>query len=170
MDHRDYVRKIEPINVPKHRRMVPDAGLADTDKHFLRGLHGSLQYAAVHTRPDLAAKVGQLQASISKPKAKDLLEANRVLYEGKRNEVCLLIAPIPTAKVTFCAFSDASFSTATNLAARQGTLTFTTDGELSRNQRSVVCPVAWSSKKIPRVVTSTLSAEAVALSATLDVS
>ena len=138
------------------------------ERHFLRGLCCSLQYAAVRTRPDLAAKVGQLQASVPRAKVKDLLETNRVLYEGKRHEVCLMIVPIPTSNVTFCAFSDASFSSATNLASRQGTLIFTTDGMLSRNEMSVVSPMAWSSRKIPRVVTSTLSAEAIALSATLD--
>ena len=168
MDQRDYVRKIEPINVPKNRRASPDADLSDMEKYFLRGLCGSLQYAAVHTRPDLAAKVGQLQATIPRAKVKDLLEANRVLYEGKRHEVCLMIVPIHVSDVTFCAFSDASFSSATNLASRQGTLIFSTDGMLSKNEMSVVCPMAWSSRKIPRVVTSTLSAEAIALSTTLD--
>lgn len=33
------------------------------------------------------------------------------------------------------------------------------------NEVSFVCPVAWSSRKIPRVVRSTLSAESMALSA-----
>ena len=39
---------------------------------------------------------------------------------------------------------------------------------MAENQLSVICPIAWSSRKIPRVVRSTLSAEASALSSTLD--
>ena len=79
-----------------------------------------------------------------------------------------MVVPIRIEDLTFCAFSDASFATASNLQSRQGTLIFTTDKNLAENKRAVVCPVAWSSRKIPRVVTSTLSAEAVALSSTLD--
>ena len=103
-----------------------------------------MQFAAVHTRPDLAAKVGQLQSCIPKGKAKDLLEANRVLYEGKRHRVCLMMVPVKVHHVTFCAFSDASFATASNLHSRQGTLSFSTDKNLAGNCRAVVCPVAWS--------------------------
>ena len=69
---------------------------------------------------------------------------------------------------TFCAFSDASFETGKGRSTRQGTLIFSTDGKLEDNVKTVVCPVAWSSKKIPRVVRSTLSAEAIALGSTLD--
>ena len=56
-----------------------------------RRIRGSLQFAAVHTRPDLAAKVGILQSVVTKRKVKHLIEANRALYEGKRHKVCLMI-------------------------------------------------------------------------------
>ena len=168
LDQREYIHKIEPLNVPKNRRAEPDAPLTDAEKQCLRGLCGSLQFAAVHSRPDLSAKVGQLQASIPGGRIKDMLEGNRILYEGKQHAVCLLIVPIPVHEVTFCAFSDASFATANKLSSRQGTLIFSTSSSLGENQKAVVCPMAWSSRKIPRVVTSTLSAEAIALSHTLD--
>ena len=112
-------------------------------------------------RPDLAAKTGQLQSVVTRARVKHLIDANRVLYEGKTHPVCLLLVPIPEGQVAFCAFSDASFSTSKDLSSRQGTLIFSTDTRLAKNQRTVVCPIAWSSKKIPRVVTSTLSAESI---------
>ena len=56
-----------------------------------RRIRGSLQFAAVHTRPDLAAKVGILQSVVTKRKVKHLIEANRARYEGKRHKVCLMI-------------------------------------------------------------------------------
>ena len=43
-----------------------------------------------------------------------------------------------------------------------------TDQMLVQDQPAVICPIAWSSNKIPRVVTSTLSSEAIALSSALD--
>ena len=89
LDQREYIKKIEPLNVPKNRRAEPDAELTDSERQCLRGLCGSLQFAAVHSRPDLCAKVGQLQASIPIGKVSDLLEGNRVLYEGKQHPVCV---------------------------------------------------------------------------------
>ena len=50
----------------------------------------------------------------------------------------------------------------------QGTLIFATTPELIENRRTVVAPVAWTSKKIPRVVRSTLGAEAAALCNSID--
>ena len=168
MDQIDYLRKIEPIEVPKHRRNNPNEDLNDREVQQLRRLCGSLQFAAVHTRPDLAAKTGHLQSMVTRGKVHHLLEANRVLMEGKKNSLCLMVVPIPQHQVTFCSFSDASFSTNKDLASRQGCLIFSTDLKLAQNERTVICPMAWSSKRIPRVVTSTLSAEAISLSSALD--
>jgi len=75
----------------------------------LRQICGSLQYAAVQTRPDICAKVGLLQSAIPRACIEDLLEANRVLLEAKAHPVILLIVPIPQASVAFCGLSDASF-------------------------------------------------------------
>ncbi|CAL1168143.1 unnamed protein product [Cladocopium goreaui] len=44
----------------------PNAPVTDTERHLLRGLIGSLQYAAVHTRPDLASSLSFLQSDINK--------------------------------------------------------------------------------------------------------
>ncbi|CAL1155944.1 unnamed protein product, partial [Cladocopium goreaui] len=119
-------------------------------------------------KPDISAKVGELQAAIPCGRVEHLILANRVLFEAKTKPVNLMIIPIAESKVTFCAFSDASFESGNGNPTRQGTLIFTTDGNLAKNQRTVICPMAWSSKKIPRVVRSTLSAESVALGSTLD--
>ena len=168
MDQVDYIQKIEPIDVGRSRRSQPEADVTEMERQHLRRLCGSLQYAAVHTRPDLSAKTGMLQSMVTRAKVKHLLEANRVLMEGKKHPVCLMMVPIQEELVAFCAFSDASFSSSKDLSSRQGTLIFATDVSLARNQRTVVCPVAWSSRRIPRVVTSTLSAESIALSSSLD--
>eukprot|EP00435_Cladocopium_sp_Y103_P009141 s696_g2.t1 len=168
MDQIEYLRRIEPVEIPKHRRADPKSDLTAAEVQQLRQICGSLQFAAVHTRPDLSAKVGQLQSMVTRGQVQHLLDANRVLYEGKKHPVCIIIVPIPENQVTFCSFSDASFSSSKDMASRQGSLIFSTDLHLAKNERTVVCPMAWSSKKIPRVVTSTLSAEAISLSAALD--
>ena len=129
---------------------------------------GALQYAAVHTRPDLSAKVGEIQSCVPKATVSDLISANKVLHEAKVNKVSLMTVPIAPSKVTFCAFSDASFLSGREKFAHQGGLIFATTPELLENRKAVVAPVAWISKKIHRVTRSTLGAEAIALSGTVD--
>ena len=172
-DHRDwseglYINRIEPITISRESRQTPLAAVTDAERQELRRVCGSLQYAVVNTRPDVAGKVGECQSSVVSGTVGDLLQANRVLMETKGNPLCLSFVPIPVKAVTFCGFSDASFATSRENTSRQGTIIFTTNSELLDNKVSVICPVAWSSRKVPQVVRSTLSAESVALSSTLD--
>ena len=163
-----YVEKISPISVEKSRKQQLDSPVTETERSSLRSLVGALQYAAVHSRPDIAAKVGELQSSVVKATVADLLTANKVLAEAKQHKVSLMVLPIAPEEVTFCAFSDASFASNRQYSAHQGTLIFVTTPKLLDNQKSVVAPIAWASKKVPRVVRSTLGAEAAALSNTVD--
>jgi hypothetical protein len=163
-----YIDKISPISIPKSRKNEPQAEVTDQERTLFRSLIGALQYAAVHTRPDLSAKVGELQTNVTRAKVEDLVQANRVLYEAKVNRVALMVLPIEPTRVTFCAFSDASFMSNKSLHAHQGTIIFVTNPELLENQKAVVAPIAWTSKKVPRIVRSTLSAEAAALSNSVD--
>ena len=168
MNQQKYVEKIDPIQVDRHRRKTPQAPVSELERQHLRQLCGSLQYAATQTRPDICAKVGILQSTIPRACIEDLLEANRVLFEAKKHPVSLVVVPIEESRVAFVAFSDASFETKKGMSSRQGTIIFTTDARMAQNQLAVICPIAWSSRKIPRVIRSTLSAEASALSGTLD--
>ena len=168
LDQIKYIEGIHPIHVPKHRRQEPTSELEQSEVQELRRLNGSLQYAAVHTRPDLAAKIGYLQSRVNKGQVQHLLEANKVLYEAKSNALSLMIVPIRESAVTFCTFSDASFATSKDNNSYQGTLVVATDWRMLENQRAVITPMAWSSRKIARVVRSTLSAEVVSLCASID--
>ena len=168
MDQTSYVEKIAPIHVPRERRRHVNASLTPEEVKELRRLNGSLQYAAVHTRPDIAAQVGFLQTRINKGQVQHLLDANKVFHEAKSHRVSLMVAPIQEEHVTFCAFSDASFATSKDNNSYQGTLVVATDWRMLANQQAVIVPVAWCSKKISRVVRSTLSAEVVSLSGSVD--
>ena len=168
MDQSSYVESIEAIEIPRQRRKDPESPVTDSERQRLRQLVGSLQYAAVHTRADICAKVGELQSAINSACVSHLLLANKVLHEAKTHQVSIMIVPIKEEEVTFCAFSDASFASSQKLSAHQGTIIFATHTTLLDNHPAVVCPMAWSSKRIPRVVRSTLGAEAFALSNSVD--
>ena len=60
-----YIRNINPITLSTERRADENAKVTEPERHQLRGLIGSLQYAAVHTRPDLSSSLSQLQSQVN---------------------------------------------------------------------------------------------------------
>ena len=169
INQKDYIHQIDPIDVPKLRRKEPEAKVTSNELQHLRALCGSMQYAAVHSRPDIMAKVSFLQKRICDAKIQDLLDGNKVLKEAKETaETTIIVQPIPMEKVTFASFGDASFASESQLKAQQGVFIAACTKELSENRISDISPMAWHSKQISRVVRSTLSAEAYAMSSSLD--
>ncbi|OLQ00917.1 Copia protein [Symbiodinium microadriaticum] len=166
---REYIRNVQHIDVGRHRRQTPEAPLSEEERSKLRGLVGSLQYAVTHTRPDVAAKLGEVQSQITTGTVQTLLTANRVLREAQEFEqVCVFYLPIPVSNLTFVSFGDASFASSKNLNSHQGVFICATDERLGQNKEAPLSPLAWVSKRIPRVVRSTLSAEAYAMSKAVD--
>jgi hypothetical protein len=164
-----YIEAIEAINIPRERRHSPDEPITEPERTALRGLSGSLSYAAVNTRPELAAKVGDLQSKTNRATVKTLLDGNRVLNDAKRHkDLSIYFHSLPPDEIRFCLFSDASFSTSAVDRPVAGCFIVATNATLGLNQVAPVTPFGWSSKRIPRVVRSTFSAEAVALSNNLD--
>ena len=154
-----YVETIPQIDIGRHRRQDPTSGVTEAERSKLRGLIGSLQYAATHSRPDIAARVGALQSQVTKATVQTLFEGNRTLRETQEHrDVSTFFLPIPVADVTFVAFGDASFANSRDLNSHQGTIICATNSLLAANREAPVSPMTWISKKIPRVVRSTLSA------------
>ena len=169
MSQEKYINKIPPISIPFERRKQETSSVTDDERQSLRALIGSLQYAAVHTRPDLASRLSFLQSDINSAKVETLLEANRTLHEAKRHsDVKITIQPINCDDLRFLAFSDASFASKKVPDSHTGCIIMSTHKALGDNVSCPVNPLSWGCKKIQRVVTSTLAAETVSLSSVLD--
>ena len=169
-NQKEYVHHIPHIDIGRYKRQIPQSLVTEQERTKLRGLVGSLQFAVTHTRPDLAARVGELQGQITRANVQTLLDANRVLREAQQHDdVSIFYLPIPPDQITFASFGDASFASSKNLNSHQGTLVCATDKRLEQNLEAPLSPLVWISKKIPRVVRSTLSAEAYSMSKAVDV-
>ncbi|OLP77921.1 Copia protein [Symbiodinium microadriaticum] len=165
----EYVHRIPQIDIGRNRRQFPEAAVNEEERTKLRGLIGSVQYAVTHTRPDIAARLGELQCQTTTATVQTLLLANKVLREAQEHhQVCIFFQSIPVERLTFVAFGDASFASSKNLNSHQGVLICATNDQLNQNLEAPISPLTWSSKKIPRVVRSTLSAEAYAMSKAVD--
>ena len=132
-DQVEYIEKIAPIVLGRGRKDDPKALVTEDERTSFRSLIGALQYAAVHSRPEL-------QSEVTRAKVKHLVLGNRVLAEAKQNRVSLMVLPIAPKQVTYCAFSDASFSCTKHTTAQQGTIIFATTPELLDNHWGSGCP------------------------------
>ena len=164
-----YVRKIPAINIEQNRKTLDETPVTEKERLLLRGLIGSLQYAAVNTRPDLSSKLSILQSRINSATVGVLHEANKLLHEAKRHhDVQITIKPIPMSEFRLMAFSDASFSSVHKPDSHAGIIIVGTHQKIAENHQCPISPLSWGCKKIQRVVTSTLSAETTALASSLD--
>ena len=169
MSQEKYISKIEPIHIEATRKHSFELPVNPDEKQALRALIGSLQYAAVNTRPDLSSGLSYLQSTINSATIQNLIDANRVLHEAKRHkDTTITIQTIPISKLRFLAFSDASFSSKKNPDSHTGMMIMTTHEKIADNAQSPVSPISWGCMKIQKVVVSTLSAEATSLNSTLD--
>jgi hypothetical protein len=169
LSQKDYVNEIPPINVTRDRRKQPDLKVSPQELQDLRGLIGSLQYAASNTRPDLACRLSLLQARITCATVSDLLTGNKLLDDAKRfSQTTIRIQSLPAHKIRFLSFSDAAFATREKAHSQKGCLILATTNEIELTRSTPVSPLVWFSKKINRVVSSTLASETFALSGALD--
>ena len=167
MSQENYVTKVSPIHIQPSRKANLELPVTERERQDLRALIGSLQYASVNTRPDIASRLSFLQSNINNATIDTLIQANKTLHETKRyKSTCTKIQPIPMNKIRFLAFSDASFASKKQPDSHTGTMIMTTHEDIGKNH---VCPVnPINCKKIQRVVTSTLAAETTSLNTALD--
>ena len=164
-----YVKKIPAIAIDPNRKTMPESPINEKERLALRGLVGSLQYAATNTRPDLSSKLSFLQSAINHATVETLMDGNRLLHEAKKHhDVTIVIKPIPLTDFRFMAFSDASFSSNKKPDSHAGVFIVGTHKEINENKQCPISPIAWGCKKIQRVVTSTLAAESTSLASALD--
>ena len=165
MDQEAYIRNIDPIKIDRHRRKQEQELVTESERQGLRGLIGSLQYAATNTRPDIAARLSLLQSRINCARIADLLEANRLLGGAKKHaDVKITISSTPEDEIRMVAYSSASFATREKQQSQKGSLILASHENIFHQKVAKASPLSWSSKKIDRVVASTLAAETFALS------
>lgn len=169
MSQSKYIRNIDPISLTRDRRNQNESPVTEEERQKLRAVIGSLQYAAVHTRPDLSSRLSFLQSSINQATVGTLIEANQAVYEAKKHhDVSITIQGIRTEHLRFLAFSDASFASKRNPDSHTGSLIMSTHKDINQNITCPVSALSWGCKKVQRVVTSTLASETVSLNSVLD--
>ena len=139
-----YVHKINPIDIPKARRVEANSPITSQELQQLRGLCGSLQHAAAHSRPDVATKVACLQKGIATTTVETSLEGKRVFQETQDfADTSVIFRPMATEDICFASFGDASFAAAKQLSAQQGLFIMACARKLGQNETRDFSPIVW---------------------------
>lgn len=149
------MKDANPVTTPAdvNVKLVKQDGVSKhVDKALYQSIIGSLLYAAIATRPDIAQAVSVVSRFCSEPTEMHLTAAKRVLrYLKGTQDMCIMYSP---TEEYLCGYSDANW--AGDLDDRRSTT-----GNLFMLANG---PVSWLSKKQATVALSTSEAEYIALS------
>ncbi|KAG0718174.1 Retrovirus-related Pol polyprotein from transposon RE1 [Chionoecetes opilio] len=158
IDQFQYGASLNPVALSKRRALEKTSDLSEREKTEYRGLVGQLNWMATHTRPDIAFNVCELSVSIPKATVSDILRLNKVIERVKTDNVGLFIPRIrPLDECHIECYADASFANLQGHGSQGGFIIFLCE------TNNVQGPIYWQSRKVRRVVNSTLAAETLAL-------
>ena len=158
IDQTRYCQSINPIPVSKERKAQRNTSLGSDETKKLRMLIGQMNWAATQTRPDILFECCELASKIKNATVAEVLDASKVLKK-LQNDVKIKLPPLSDInQLKFVVHSDASYANLSDGGSQGGYVIL-----LSDNVSNKLSPIAWQSKRIKRVVKSTLAAEMLAL-------
>ncbi|VDI23145.1 Hypothetical predicted protein [Mytilus galloprovincialis] len=144
LSQQDYVRMLKTVLIDKDR--VKTSPLSSSEQTLLRSKIGQLLWLARQTRPDIAFDVAAISSKIKSSTIEDLKKVNKIIRKVQNDPVSLQFQNLGHNMVE----------------VRVVMLCFLMgdDGKVN--------PITWQSKKLRRVVRSTLASEALALADGVD--
>ena len=158
VDQLQYTAGLQPINISRARATNKGSELSEKERSEFKGLVGQLSWIAVNTRPDIAFDVCELSVAIKNATIMDLLRLNKVVERVTKDSVKVVFPKIKSLDTCHLeCYTDAAFANLPNSGSQGGLIVFLRDESGQR------CPIYWQSRKLKRVVKSTLAAETLAL-------
>ena len=158
VDQNSYSKSIKPIEISKERSNQKTYPLGKEEIGKLRILIGQLNWLATQTRPDLLFDCCQLASNLKEATVEDLCRANKVLKKAKENVTVKLPKLDNLNNLKLVAYHDASYANLKDGGSQGGYVIFITD-----HAGTKLSPIAWQSKRMKRVVKSTLAAETLSM-------
>ena len=158
IDQFDYGLSLKPMSISKARLNNKNSELTEKEKSDYRSIVGQLHWMATQTRPDIAFDACELSGSISKATVADVGRLNKIVRKVATDSYRIVFPRMKNIDECFLeCFSDSSFANLADGGSQGGYIIFLVDSDGHR------CPIFWQSRKIRRVVKSTLAAETLAL-------
>ena len=165
MSQEKFTQKLRPIHFTRERLSDRQSTLNPKEISCLRAVNGSLNWLSTQSRPDLAAQVSFSQQSFPEPCINDALAANHAVRRAKQHaDQSIVFQNIPPEELAIMCHSDAAFGNAKAGATQAGYVISLTSKKMDQGLECPWTPVFWKSTRLPRLVSSTLSAEAQSMS------
>ena len=152
----EYIKELRPVPV-QNGRCLEDK-ISPTEVTEARQLIGKLNWVATQTRPDLSYDVSTLSSILKQENVECIKQINRTIKKAKREKSQIYIPDLGnTELLQIIAYSDASFANLSNGGSQGGYVIFL------QGMNKQYMPIVWQSKRIKRIVKSTLAAETLAM-------
>lgn len=159
----NYIQHMKYIHMDPSRAVEQDSPLCEEEKDQLRSKIGQILWVARQSRPDVIFDASNLTSNIKNATVQTIHEANRIVCKLKSKKVILNFQHLGRdSALKMIVFSDASFGNLSDGGTQGGHL-ITLMGENGK-----FSPLSWQSKKVKRIVRSTLAGETLAMSDGID--
>jgi hypothetical protein len=162
LSQEQYVDNLKPIEIDRARYLSKDLFLTQAESDFLRSKIGQILWVARQSRPDVLFDVSSLASSLKVARVEHLIEANKVVKRLKSEKVTLKFQNLGASQLQLVVFSDASLGNLPDGGTQGGHFI------VLMGQDGLFSPLCWQSKRIRRVVRSTLAGETLALADGID--
>ena len=156
LSQKKYVAEIEEITMEKHRKCNTNVLLNVEERQALRSLIGKLNWLSTQTRPDLSYSVSQLASNFKNATIKHVIQANKLVRRCKQHDIHMFFPKLDLNNLKVRCYADASFGKLEDGGSQGGVF-------IELVSKDLASPVSWFSKRIKRIVPSTLAAETLAM-------
>lgn len=164
VDQNEYCKSLKSINVSAGRGLHKNMECNEEEKECFRSLVGQLGWLCTNSRPDLSYDVLELSCKVNNPRVEDLIEANKCLRKACTFESSMYFPELgDSSKYKLVVYSDASHAGLPDGSSSAGGFVVFLVGENGNSS-----PLYWESKRMRRVVKSTLAAETLAATEAVD--
>ena len=165
LSQNEYVKSVQPIQISAGRANQKSVPCNEIEMKKFRSLVGQINWLSTQSRPDLSFDALELSCNMSHPRVEHILQGNKCLKKMSMSECYMQFPNLgDLKKVQLVCLSDASHANLPDGFSSAGGFIIFLVGENGKS-----CPLAWESKKIRRVVKSTLAAESLSASDAADV-
>ena len=154
----DYISDIQLIDIDRERALMKKDPLTAKESQQLKAVAGQLNWISSQTRPDISFDCCQVSVSCKDATIEDLFKANQNVKKLKSEHVSLQYPNLGSLKeARIVGYNDAAFANLKDSCSQGGFIIFLAGSNGSYS------PIHWQSKKIRRVVKSTIAAETLEL-------
>lgn len=158
-----YIHYLTPIHLTPSRAVELSSPLTEHEKDQLRSKIGQILWVARQSRPDVMFDASNLASTLKHATIQTIHDTNKIVCKLKAKSVTLNFQHLGTGcPLKMVVFSDASFANLSDGGTQGGHFI------VLMGENGQFCPISWQSKRIKRVVRSTLAGETLAMSEGID--